>query len=246
MRRKGTMTDHSINSEFLNEKIPFKIYKPEVFSPLYKYHVAIMQDGNDYFQLGRMATISDDLHSQRRIDRTIFVGIPYQDKYDRSKKYHPNGEHNESYIRFLVHEMVPFLDDLLPTYQMGHGRILIGDSLGGTVSLMAACRYAHTFGKVIMQSPYVDEKVMDAVNHAPLLQQVDIYHTIGIAEESVTTTDGKTLDFLSANRELNQILTKKKLSYTYHELEGDHNWGTWQKDLPNALLTLLGKSEQEG
>ena len=39
--------------------------------------------------------------------------------------------------------------------------VLIGDSLGGTVSFMTALMYPHTFGKVIMQSPFVDETVMN-------------------------------------------------------------------------------------
>ena len=44
---------------------------------------------------------------------------------------------------------------------MGKGRVLIGDSLGGTVSFMTALMYPHTFGKVVMQSPFVDETVMN-------------------------------------------------------------------------------------
>ena len=46
---------------------------------------------------------------------------------------------------------------------MGYGRALIGDSLGGTVSLLTALQYPHTFGKVIMQSPLVNETVLRAV-----------------------------------------------------------------------------------
>ena len=41
---------------------------------------------------------------------------------------------------------------------MGSTRALIGDSLGATVSLMTALQYPHTFGKVMLQSPYVDEQ----------------------------------------------------------------------------------------
>ncbi len=68
---------------------------------------------------------------------------------------------NAAYIRFLAHELAPYIDENYPTYQMGKGRVLIGDSLGGTVSFMTALMYPHTFGKVVMQSPFVDETVMN-------------------------------------------------------------------------------------
>ncbi|WP_164670398.1 alpha/beta hydrolase [Virgibacillus doumboii] len=241
MGRKGTMIDKEINSSYLNETMTLKIYQPESFSPLYKYHICIMQDGDDYYQLGRVATLSDRLHGNEEINNTVFVGIHYQDKYDRRTKYHPSGEQQQAYIKFLVHEVMPFLDDLLPTYHMGQSRALMGDSLAGTLALMTALKYPNTFGKVIMQSPYVDETVKQSVQEAKDMYAIDIYHTIGSAETEVDTTDGKKSDFLTPNRELNDLLAKKGMSYTYYELEnGEHTWKYWQKDLKHALITMFG------
>ncbi|WP_369404974.1 alpha/beta hydrolase-fold protein [Piscibacillus salipiscarius] len=92
MGRQGTMLDKEIKSQYLDETFVIKIYKPENFSPLYKYHICIMQDGDDYYQLGRAATVSDRLHSKSEIENTIFAGIHYKDRYDRWDKYHPDGE----------------------------------------------------------------------------------------------------------------------------------------------------------
>src|SRR5690625_7881261 len=116
MGRKGTMAEREINSKFLNEKMTVKIFKPEKFSDLYKYTVCIMQDGNDYFQMGRIATLSDRLHESEEITNTVFVGIHYQDRHDRRKKYHPAGEQNESYTNILVSEVVPLLNNKMTTY----------------------------------------------------------------------------------------------------------------------------------
>ncbi|WP_092493954.1 alpha/beta hydrolase [Virgibacillus salinus] len=241
MGRKGTMVDKEIESNYLNETMTLKLYQPESFSPLYKYHICIMQDGDDYYQLGRVATLSDKLHSNDEINNTVFVGIHYQDKYDRKKKYHPTGDQQHAYIKFLVHEVVPFLDDLLPTYHMGQSRALMGDSLAGTLALMTALKYPNTFGKVIMQSPYVDDTVTEAVKNAKNSHSIDIYHTIGTAETAVDTTDGKQVDFITPNRRLNELLKDIGMSYTYHELEeGEHTWKFWQKDLKRALSTLFG------
>src|SRR5699024_4255348 len=117
-------------------------------------------------QLGRIATLSDKLHESGVIENTIFAGIHYRDKYDRRAKYHPQGSQHEAYCKFLAHEVVPFLDNALPAYHMNQSRALLGDSLAGTLALMCALAYPHTFGKVMMQSPYVDETVLKAVEAA--------------------------------------------------------------------------------
>ncbi|SET55549.1 Enterochelin esterase [Salinibacillus kushneri] len=236
------MFDKSIHSEYLNESITLRIYQPENYSSLYKYHICIMQDGNDYFQLGRAATFIDHLHERGDIENTVLVGIHYKDKYDRHEKYHPDGRKNNDYIKFLRFEVVPVLDDILPGYYLGSARTLIGDSLGGTVSFMTALAYPNTFGNVVMQSPYVDEKVMMTAKASENLSLIKIYHTIGKHETNVQTTKGGIKNFLKPNRQLSQLLQSKTSEYTYNELSGDHTWKAWQKDLPNAFISIFGKA----
>lgn len=240
MGRNGTMIDKQIDSTYLQETMILKIYQPESYSPLYKYQFCIMQDGDDYYQLGRAATWSDRLHDNGEISNTILVGIHYRDKFDRRQKYHPDGDQQPAYSKFLVHEVVPFLEDLFPSYHMGGSRALVGDSLAGTVSLMTALKYPHTFGKVIMQSPYVDETVKQKVREVNNLHSIAIYHTIGTNETAVDTTDGKKVDFLAPNRELHKLLQAKNMDYTYYELEnGKHTWKYWQQDLIRAFTSML-------
>lgn len=234
------MIDKQINSTYLNETMTLRIYQPETYSPLYKYQIGIMQDGDDYYQLGRAATWSDRLHENDEIANTILAGIHYRDKFDRRDKYHPNGSQRQAYSKFLAHEVVPFLDDLFPTYLMGRSRALIGDSLAGTLALMTALKYPNTFGKVIMQSPYVDQTVTKTVQDAKAIQPITIYHTIGTDETAVDTTDGSKKDFLKPNRELHQVLQKKNMDYTYHELQdGRHTWKYWQNDLSRAFTHIF-------
>lgn len=241
MGRKGSMNEYTINSEYLDEEMTLKVYTPENFSPLYKYHFCIMQDGNDYFQMGRAATLSDQLHSDGEIENTIFIGIHYRDKYDRVEKYHPDGKRQGDYINFLIREVVPFLDEEFPGYCMGSGRTLVGDSLAGTLALMTSVKFPNIFGNVIMQSPYLDEHVLEVVQSVNDFSQLTIYHTIGTDETDVKTTEGTRKNFLQPNRELQEFLNHQSLSYTYYELEGDHTWGTWQKDFKRALLTIFGQ-----
>ena len=238
--RLGKMVEEEIQSIYLNETIMLKIYKPEKFSELYKYHLCIMQDGNDYYQIGRIARLSDELHRSGDIERTIFIGIHYADKADRWKKYHPDGEQQQAYMKFLRHEVLALLDDTLPTYHMGQSRILLGDSLAGTLALQTAIQYPHTFGKVILQSPYVNQTVLDAVKNAAPMHSLDVYHTIGSNETAVTMTDDSIVDFLTPNRRLHELLTKQGAQCEYYEqANGEHTWKYWQQDLQHALTSTF-------
>ncbi|MFC7321243.1 alpha/beta hydrolase [Halobacillus campisalis] len=243
MGRKGQMKDYTISSKYLDEDMQLKVYTPENFSPLYKYHFCIMQDGNDYYQMGRAATLSDELHSDHDIENTIFIGIHYNDRYDRQDKYHPDGKKQGDYINFLIREVVPFLDEELPGFSMGRGRTLAGDSLAGTLALMTAARFPNIFGNVIMQSPYVDAHVMEYIQSIKDFSSLTVYHTIGNEETDVKTTNGDRKDFLTPNLELRDYLDKQSLSYVFYELEGDHTWGSWQKDFKRALVTIFGKED---
>lgn len=149
MVNKGTVREMTIHSKILNEELELIVYLPATFSPLYKYNVLIAQDGRDYFNLGRIARVVDQLLATSEIRNTIIVGVPYKSVADRRKKYHPEGEQHPLYKRFLGEELVPFIDREFPTYQMGLGRALIGDSLAATVSLLTALEYPHTFGKAV-------------------------------------------------------------------------------------------------
>ena len=105
--------------------------------------------------------MADELYEEQEIENLIIVGVPYKNVKDRREKYHPDGSQHHAYIRFLAQELVPYIDENYPTYQIGMGRALIGDSLAATVSLLTALQYPNTFGKVILHSPLVNEYVLD-------------------------------------------------------------------------------------
>ncbi|MGG2066640.1 MULTISPECIES: alpha/beta hydrolase [unclassified Bacillus (in: firmicutes)] len=235
----GKIEELTFYSKSLQEEISLLVYLPANFTPLHKHTIVIAQDGRDYFQLGKAHRVIESLRETEEIDRTIIVGIPYKDVHDRKEKYHPNGSQNDMYIRFLAHELAPYLDEKYPTYQMGKGRVLIGDSLGGTVSFMTALMYPHTFGKVIMQSPFVNESVLERAKTFTEPQTLDLYHIIGTEETNVKTTDGNISDFVAPNRELHNLLIEKGFTTYYEEFNGNHTWKYWQKNLPHAFSHML-------
>ncbi|MEK5379716.1 alpha/beta hydrolase [Niallia sp. FSL W8-0635] len=239
MAIKGTIKEATLFSNALGEEITLLIYLPPSFSPLYKYHLLIAQDGKDYFQFGRIGRVADELLANHQIAETIIVGIPYSSVQDRREKYHPDGPQNKAYIRFLAHELIPYLDEQFPTYQMGLGRGLIGDSLGATVSLMTALKYPHTFGKIILQSPLVNEEVLERIRQFDSYHLLEIDHIIGTGETAVQTTIQTTEDFLTPNRELAQLLKSTNSEYTYEEFNGNHTWKHWQPYIAKMLVRMF-------
>ncbi|WP_108584287.1 esterase family protein [Paenisporosarcina sp. OV554] len=232
---KGTIQDVTLYSDALQEDMQLLIYIPANYSPLYKYTVIIANDGKDYFQLGRISRVADELLENKEIENIIIVGIPYKSVEDRTKKYHPSGEQHSSYLRFLAHELVPYLDETYPTYQIGMGRALIGDSLAATVSLLAAVKYPNIFGKVLLHSPMVNEEVLSQVENIRTPHSFSVYHIIGTGEDKVKTTNGQIENFLIPNRQLNSLMQEKGFSLFYDEFEGDHTWKHWQPDLKRAI-----------
>lgn len=233
---KGTIQDITLFSESLQEEMQLLIYLPANFSPLYKYSVLIASDGKDYFQLGRISRIADELYEEEAIENLIIVGVPYKNVKDRRDKYHPDGSQHAAYIRFLAQELVPYIDEKYPTYQVGMGRSLIGDSLAATVSLMTALAYPNTFGKVIMHSPLVNEEVLDKVKKHEDVHAFSLYHVIGTEEKAVKTGDGLLTDFITPNRELHNLIKNKGFLTFYDELRGEHTWKLWQPDIKRSLL----------
>ncbi|WP_221563930.1 esterase family protein [Alkalihalobacillus sp. TS-13] len=239
MKQKGTTEDRFIKSEFLDEEIKLLVYLPPSYTPLLRYQVLIAQDGDDYFRLGRLARTSEELFGDGEIDEFIIVGIPYKDVQDRRKKYHPSGEQQSQYVRFLVNELVPFVEAEYSTLELASARVLIGDSLGATVSLQTAAAYPRTFGKVILQSPYVDDVVLKDVSEMKDPSLLSVYHVAGKQETDVETTNGQVKNFIEPNRELNQLFSEMSFDYHYEEFEGGHSWKFWQPDIPKALKFMF-------
>lgn len=240
MARKGNMYEKEINSDYLNETLSLRIYEPEQIDSLYETNVCIMQDGNDYYNLGRVATVSDKLHANYDIVNTIFVGIHYKDRFERRERYHPEGKEYKAYMKFLIEEVMPALKDIISLNPLGITYSLMGDSLAGTLAFMAAGNFPHLFKNVIIQSPLVNEDVLNLANTSDKIRDLTIYHTIGLKESAVKTTVDGEVEFVEPNKALNKILANKVRSYHYFEFpDGEHTWKYWQQDLPRALSTVF-------
>lgn len=234
---KGIIHDHDFPSEFLNETIPIYIYTPPHFSKEKAYPYMIVHDAKDYFQFGRLIRYSNELIEQGKIKEFLIIGIHYKNVEDRRKKFHPEGEENEAFLKFLALELVPWIDSKYPTTSSRNDRTLMGDSLAGTVSLLAALKFPEIFGRLILHSPYVDENVLQQFQEFTYQDNLDIYHVIGKEETVVAISNNR--NFLTPNRKLHQLILQKGFSTFYDEFDGGHSWKFWQSDVRRALLKMF-------
>lgn len=214
------------------------VYTPERYSSLYSYPVLYVQDGDDYLALGRMATLLDSMIREKLLPDVLAVFLPV-DKNKRTARYHPDGSEHLGYRRFLADEVVSYMDTHYSTDTLGNARTLIGESLGGVVSLFTALAYPHTFGQIACQSIAMDAELNRRVAETAFEVPLTIYLEIGNQETAVTSSRGP-LDLVTANEELREILQTKMATLVFETFEGDHTWGHWQTNIPGMLHALFG------
>ncbi|WP_241254548.1 alpha/beta hydrolase-fold protein [Brevibacillus sp. SYP-B805] len=235
---KGTVREILLASRHLGTRERMLIYTPPRYSLLYSYPVLYVQDGDDYLSLGRLATLLDQLIGRREITGVIAVFLPI-DKEERASRYHPAGSQHQAYKRYLAEEVVSYVDTHYSTHPLGGARALLGESLGGVVSLFTALTYPHTFGSAASQSGAFDAEQVDYVLHAHGVNQLSLYLEVGEQETAVETARG-ILDLYAANRNMRDALHKKGATLRFETFAGDHTWKYWQETLPRILRHFYG------
>ncbi len=93
-------------------------------------------------------------------------------------------------------EILPYIDATFPTYKVGNTRILIGDSLAGSIALMTAMTYPTIFSQVALLSPMYNENIKQKFDTCMNKDQLTIWHAIGLEEEDfILPTNGKRANF---------------------------------------------------
>ncbi|MDF2960059.1 MAG: enterochelin esterase [Paenibacillus sp.] len=234
---KRTIVKELVSSGILGEERTVRIFLPPGYQELISYPVIYCQDGEQFFNFGRIATHMNRLIYDEGVEPAIIVGVDTVTAV-RTSEYAPEGLRFDDYCRFFTQELLPFVEQKYPVRTSPEERILAGDSLGGTVSLHLALDYRDLFGKVISLSGAFLQPTQERIAEESDLSWLELYMLIGLDEQEVTTERG-TFDFLEANRQARQLLEARNCRLTYLEKQGKHLWGFWQNELPAAMKHLL-------
>src|SRR5690606_4191754 len=99
------------------------------------------------------------------------------------------------------------------------GRLIAGDSLGGTVSLHLALDHPDDFGRILSFSGAFFNSTQEHIKRYHDLSTLNVYMLVGLQETEVKTERG-TFDFLQMNRETRNALAARGAVMKYIEDDG--------------------------
>lgn len=240
-KKIGLVDQIKLESKFLERAVTISIYLPKDYTDLYKHHVVITFDGRDFFQFGQIHRAYEKLRSNHEVERAIIVGVHYEDVERRRTEFHPDGEHRREMSQFVVKELCPYIDKTFSTLKVGNARILLGDSLAGSIALLTGLEYPHHFSQIGMFSPMINETVTHVFNSCTSRDLLTIKHYIGLEEIEFKLISGKMADFLTPNRAFSELVKQSNVTYDYEELNGGHTWKTWKPELGEMLSFFLSE-----
>jgi len=234
---KRTVLKESFTSTILGEERSLRIFLPPGYEETVSYPVVYCQDGEQFFNFGRIATTATRLILDEDMAPMIIVGVDVNAKM-RTDDYSPRGQRFDQYLQFFIDEMLSYVECRYPVRTTPDERILAGDSLGGTVSLHLALHNRELFTQVLSLSGAFLKPTQQALAAESDLSWLRIYQLIGLQESEVKTDSG-VYDFLTANRVVHDLLTERNADVQYVEKPGEHLWGFWQEELDEALRWFL-------
>ena len=252
------------NKRMLRVLVPANYFSPH--NARRSYPVLYLQDGQNLFD----ALTSE--HGEWHVDETVehlvggfkippmfVVGIdnageqrsaeylPYPDPLNtRDKVTGEEDVHGKEYARFVVTEVIPFIEK---RYRISRGTMntgIGGSSYGADIALYTALEYPTTFGHVLVESPPLWIGNNQLLKDAEKAKQLPQKMYIGIGTDEKPYNDAqRSQQVVDQVKELESILVKRgmgpgRLRVNIEE-GGEHNEAAWSRRLPDALLFLYGQ-----
>ncbi|OAZ40441.1 alpha/beta hydrolase [Paenibacillus polymyxa] len=237
---KRTILKDEVDSRLLGETRILRIYLPPGYNEILSYPVVYCQDGEEFFNFGRIATHANRLILDEGVEPFIIVGVEVNTKI-RTQEYAPFGNRFEEYTACFAEEIIPYVEQKYPIRKDAASRILAGDSLGGSVSLHLALLYPELFNRIISLSGAYYEASQEIIAREKELSHLNVWMTVGLQEDAFESDTG-IYNFVELNRQCAHLLRERNAEVSYREKDGKHLWGFWQNELPDALMYFLDRA----
>ncbi len=131
--------------------------------------------------------------------------------------------------------MIPYISSRYSVRNEADQIILAGDSLGATAGLHIALQYPRRFATLISFSgAYYPASQEIVKGYSGSLEWLSMFMSVGL-QETAYETDRGVFDFVALNRSMKPLMEEKGAKLHYSERDGLHQWGFWQKQVPEAL-----------
>ena len=231
----GSVEEHWLMSRSMRDRRTFWVCLPPNFNPHRRYPVAYFNDGDGYLNYCDLPYIASYLIYHGQVNPFIAVLIKPN---DREKEY----ARNNHYVRFLVNELVPWVDLNYPTVPEAYSRAIIGASYGGLIAAHTARRRPNIFGLVGSQSGFYSFQDDALLRDYAATQNLGIHFHLIVGEfETDLHGEGKPGDdFVGAQHRFADLLRDKGYVVSSAEYPEGHQWGFWRAHIGEMLRFFWG------
>jgi len=228
----GSLRDTTWSSVNLGNSRTIRIYTPPGYAASAdSYSVIYVHDGLEYTTLASAQNVLDYLASEGKIEPLIGVFIP---PVNRTAEY--AGSSMPQFTRFMVQELVPYIDSRYRTKKHPASRAVIGASNGGNISLWLGYQHPEVFGNIGAYSSYIVDSLRRGFSASPR-KDLTLYLDIGTYDIPV---------LIPMVRGFVPLLESRGYRYDYHEYHEGHSWGNWRAHLDNCLELFFGSTTSTG
>lgn len=248
----------AFSSVHLQRDIRFEVFLPPSYGEnTHPLPLLLLNDGQDLPRMN-FAQILKCTHFWKAAQPFVAVGIYAGDRMQEYGTAHRSDYKNRGslatqHTRFIIHELLPYLEAHYNVTKNASERALAGFSLGGLSAFDVAWNAPHCFGKVGVFSgalwwrseafdpndPDADRIVHQMVADSPQKPKLQFWFQTGTLDETSDRNNNGIIDAIDDTLDL--IIQLKLKGYTdqeiaYLEMEGGkHEPKTWGAAMPNFL-----------
>ncbi|MDA2937055.1 PQQ-binding-like beta-propeller repeat protein [Acidobacteria bacterium AH-259-A15] len=228
--KRGRVESFNFKSEIRGNERVIKVYLPPGYDEgEERYPLLIVNNDFQALKSGKMDHSLDNLIGKSVAPVIVAFVAAFSWTDTTWQEYEYGGPATEKYAQMLAEELVPHLDEKYRTIAGAHARAIMGNWLGGLVSLYAALHHPQVFGKVAVQSLQLLRPVGDEVLslvRGQEKQAVQFY--VDWDRYDFRSTEFETFDLREDSRKFADLLKEKGYSFAGGEFAGGPGWGSWR------------------
>ena len=257
----------NIPSKYLERGVKVDVFLPPQYGKDRKHHYPTIyfNDGQDMLALGMFATLNR-LYTEGRLHHTIIVAVYCNEnrinEYGTARQadYKNRGNKARQYSAFVIHELMPYIQDEYRCSTNAEETAFAGFSLGALSALDIAWANPYLFNKIGIFSgslwwrsqewtphdPDGGRIMHDIIAKSEHQESMKFWFEVGTRDEESDRNNNGVIDAIDDTQDLMDELFR--LGYRPHEdvkyvevQGGEHNPHTWGAVMPDFLTWAFGK-----
>jgi enterochelin esterase-like enzyme len=250
-------------SPILKRIVDVDVIVPHNYQQLERLPMLVLNDGQDSKAV-RVKESIQELHKRKLIQPLIVVGVRAGDRlkeYGVSKNpdYLKRGTYADRYARFIITELIPYINDHYPVDIKHAKNTIAGYSLGGLSALDIIWNHRSPFKqvgvfsgslwwrRVSYEDGYTDDDriIHQAIKNGHYKKGLRFWFQTGLLDERADRNNNGIIDSVDDTLDLIAELIKKGYrpyrDISYYEMKrGRHNPDTWRIAMPRFLRWAFG------